>query len=117
MSTRVITPIKDEKRERFHVALAGLRRLNKEKAFLQKECKQKWWSTALKITVILRLMLEIRGLPLTTIQQKKCRCCGHVISERTVDVHALPKAEYPASLAKAYRDGLVTQFGLGEFLA
>jgi len=46
---------------------------------------------ALEITVLLRAMRRLKGLPMTTIQRKICRCCGTVLSEREVEIHALPK--------------------------
>jgi len=118
MSTRVITPVKDERRERFHVALAGLRDLNKKKAEIQKNQRHnKCWERALEITVILRLMLQIRGLKLVTTREKKCRCCGLCISKKVADIHALPKEGFPTIQARAFNERYVKKFALEEFLA
>lgn len=99
------------KRMAFHAALARLREHNallneiQRKYVVDKTLEKKKpvgernssvmsgksWVTALEITITLRAMRKLKGLPMTTIQRKICRCCGHIISEREVEVHALPK--------------------------
>lgn len=114
-----------ERRERFKKMFAGLRTANKDLAEAQKECRlakqSKYILRALEITVILNLMLKVRGLSQErekVVYECPCPDCDHRHTVM-VPIHGFRKydgSQYFRDVAKEYHDRFIAKFGCGEFL-
>lgn len=120
-----ISPEERAKRKRFHARLGALRTMNKDLAGMQLEARlqgkpskgtvHKSRSRALKITVILNMMLEMRGLRLTYYPKTVCRHCGHITHPiKPQPIHAIRKED--ADKAGELREELQVLFDLDEFI-
>ena len=91
-----------DKTERFHKVLTQLREINKKLSKSQHDLRlqrkpsrgkiNKDRRDAIKITAVINLSRDIRGLSKTYTAQIKCRCCGH-IREEVRSVHNIPQKD------------------------
>ena len=114
-----------EKRERFHQKLSMLRRRNKELGELQRVARVekigKNIGRARQITVLLRLMRRIKGMPLT-YNTPELRChnpkCSAVLRNSEVrEIHMLPKDLWGMNRAALFTEEICKELNLNEFLA
>lgn len=114
--------IDDERRQRFHEKLTQLRSVAKVQAAIQRKSridkKGKSRRLSIYITVLLRLMRRIKGMPLTYQPTYTCRDkrCKHVTVYPTREIHALPQDERGKEYAKRTEIAIVGNLSLWEFL-
>lgn len=120
-----ISPEERARRRRFHERLGALRAMNKTFASTQQKARlegkpskgrvHKSKFLALKITVILNMMREIRGLRLVYYPKTTCRHCGHItclIKPRPI--HAIRKVDQDK--ARELRKEIWLALDLHEFI-
>ena len=109
------------RREKFHDRLGKLRSRNKELGELQRQQrlakKQKNRSRALEITVILIIMLKLRGKSSKYWRNTKCQHCGAVKKQVWADVHALPEDEWGKQKAVRIENEIFVELELDEVIA
>lgn len=99
-----LTPKEREERRRFHARLTVARKMNKDLAEKQRQLRlqgkpskgtvHKSWYNALRITVLLNMMLEMRGLRLYYRPWTVCQCCGLTKhASRVRPIHAIRKED------------------------
>jgi hypothetical protein len=126
-----ISPEERAKRKRFHERLGALRSMNKTLAAVQKKARLEGKSSkgrvhkskfvALKITVLLNMMLEMRDLPLTVVHRIFChdrRCRKYrtsLLKEYQRPVHNIHDEDRAKAADIRKEIGLL--FDLDEFIA
>ena len=116
----------DQKRQQFHNRLGALRMrnnmLSREQLELRKKRKpskgavNKSLAKALEITVLLRLMRKLKGMPMTYMMpERKCKCGAILRKAQEREIHALPKDETGRLNGERIEYEIVTELRLYEF--